>query len=315
MAVRRSVKKTLTPTAQLGIRMHYSNSYIASYKECPLRCHLTYDIRLEKIEKGTSEHHLQYGRAMHEALKKIYLGSSLESAVDSFKESYPIQLDETDKAKTQINGIKCLEEYVKQWSTEDKKWKVISVEEKETFDYVEDGFTVVLDLVVENKEHGGIYGFDHKIVGGKRATLSLDFWGQFDLNSQITKYYSFIKSKYGDCSGFYINAIGMRWLERKYKDSPVGLNFRFGRMMYSRNIDQLAIEQADTEYWINRIEADKRSNYWGMNTDSCKFCQYREICLAGWRWPTDKELIEINYQVSEKENQNANRSGISSVQT
>lgn len=255
---------------------------------------------------------------MHEALRLIYLGDSLEKAKDVFKVNYPVQLDEMDKAKTQANGLTTLDEYVKRWHEEDKKWKVLAVEEKEVFDYVDEGFTIVLDLVVENKEYGGVYGFDHKVVGGKKATLTLDFWSQFELNSQITKYTSFVKSKWGDCSGFYINAIGMRWLDKKYKDSPAGFNVRFGRMMYNRNIDQLAIEQADTEYWINRIEADKRAEYWGMNTESCRYCQYREICLAGWRYPEDKELIEINYKVSpratEKEKTNAISTGISAGQ-
>jgi len=295
--------------------MKYSNSYIASYKSCPLQCFLQYEVGLEKIEDGVSEHHLVYGKAMHEALKLIYLGDTLEAAKTVFLKGYPKQLDELDKAKTQANGLLVLEMYVKQWQVDDKKWKVISVEEKDSFDYADTGFTVVLDLVVENKEYGGIYGIDHKIVGGKKATLGLDFWNQFELDSQITKYTSYIKSKYGDCSGFYINVIGIRWLDRKYKASPAGLNVRFGRMMFNRNIDQLAIEQADTEYWINRIEKDRQNGFWGMNTGSCKFCQYREICKAGWRYPEDKELIEITYQVSpkvtKKEEPDANRPGIS----
>lgn len=291
--------------------MRYSNSYIADYKTCPLQCYLKNEVRLRKVEEGASEHHMVYGRAMHGSFKHLYLGDTLESCIEVFKKGYPIQLDPEDKAKTQANGIECLKEYVKRYAQEDKKWKVISVEVKEVFDYVEDGFTVVLDAVFENKEHGGIYGFDHKIVGGKKATLGLDFWSQFDLNSQITKYTSFVQSKYGDCHGFYINAVGLRWLQKKYKDSPAGLNLRFGRMMYTRNIDQLETERLDTEYWINRIENDKKINYWGMNTDSCKFCSYREICLAGWRWPVDEELILINYKVNKKENKSADSPGIS----
>ena len=293
----------------------YSNSYIQSYKTCPLQCYLKNEVSLKKIDEEATEHHLVYGRAMHVALKEIYLGGTVEKAKELFKEGYPTQLDLEDKAKTQPNGLIALDEYVKRWKEEDTKWKVISVEEKETFDYVEDGFTVVLDLVMENRAYGGIYGFDHKIVGKSKATLSADFWNQFDPNSQVTKYVSFIKSKYGDCSGFYINAIGMRWLEKKYKDSPAGFNIRFGRQMFNRNQAQLDIEHKDTEYWIQRIEQSKQDKLWGMNTESCRWCEYRSICAAGWTYEADKELIEINYQVaprSEKGDSNAVRTRVSS---
>jgi len=304
--------------------MRYSNSYIQSYKACPLQCFLKYEVGLEKVVEEVGEHHLAYGRAMHEGLKHLYLQDTLKSAQDAFLAAYPKQLDPEDKAKTREQGTQVLERYVKFWAEEDKKWRVLSVEEKETFDYVEEGFTVKLDLVMENKAYGGIYGFDHKVVGGRRATLSFDFWNEFEPNSQITKYVSFIQSKHGECSGFYINALGMGFRSRAYKGEPAGFWTRFERQMFNRNQSQLDLEQRDTVYWITRIEDSKRTNLWGYNTSSCKFCHYRPICQAGWSWPEDQELITIQYlktpkqpapQVSEKETLSADRSGIPSVET
>lgn len=278
--------------------MRYSNSSIQTFKTCPTKYFFKYPCRLRKIEDEASEHHLVFGRAGHEALRLIYLGTSLEEAKKKFVEIYPRQLDENDKAKTQANGLIMLENYVKRWSEEDKKWRVVSVEDKDSFGYGnEDSFVVVLDLVLENKEFGGIYGMDHKIVGGQKAYINEAFWYQFEPNSQVTKYYSYIKKKYGDCSGFYINAIGMGHRERAYKGEPAGAWQRFSRMMFNRNEANLSIEERDTEVWIKRIEMAAKDGY-GMNTESCRFCEFRDVCKAGWTWDNDRELILINYKQS-----------------
>jgi len=279
-------------------KRNYSHSYIQAFKKCPLACQLKYEVGLKKLDNEASEHHLVYGAAMHRGLKHIYLGDTLENSIDQFKLGYPRQLDETDTSKTIANGVLALNGYVKHWALEDKKWKVITCEVKDTFEYLDDPFTVVLDLVVENREFGGIYGVDHKIVGGKRAYLSADFWGDFNPNSQVTKYYSFITSKYGDCSGFYINAIGMGYRSRAYKGEPAGPWQRYGRMMFNRDAAQMDIERKDTETWIERIDLAKSNGRWGMNTDSCKYCEFKEICQAGWAWPDDADNITIQYGVN-----------------
>jgi hypothetical protein len=278
--------------------MKYSNSYIQQFKDCPLSSHFKYDLGLQKIEDEASEHHLVYGKAFHEALACLYQGGGLEQATRLFKEGYPKQLDPEDSAKTQANGIVALQGYVKKYLREDLgRWEILSVEEKDAFEYgQEDPFTVVLDLVARNKEHGGIYGWDHKVVGGRRAYLSNDFWFQFEPNSQVTKYYSYVEKKYGECHGFYINAVGIGHRSRAYKGEPAGPWARFGRRMFNRNANQLEMERLDTTFWIEQIERAREKGYYGMNTSSCRFCTFRPICSAGWTWEEDKELILIQYE-------------------
>lgn len=283
--------------------MKYSHSYIQQYKQCPLSCHLRYDIRLEKEDVGADEHHLKFGAAGHEAMAVLYQGGSVDEAVKAFKVGYPVQLDTEDAAKTLENGIAAIKLYA---DTHLKKdfitWKVLECEVKESFDFgQEEHFTVKLDLITEHKNQGGVYGWDHKFVGGKRATLSYDYWGEFNPNSQITKYYAHIQKKYGDCSGFYINAVGMRFLKRAYKGEPAGFHPKFERQLFNRTKDQVSLEEVDTTYWIKRIEQDRVSNYFGMNTSSCKFCTYRAgICGAGYQWPLDEELILNQYSIKER---------------
>lgn len=279
----------------------YSHSRLQAYKACPLSCFFKYEVGLEKDEDEKSEHHLVYGRAIHEALKLLYLGDTLEASKKKFLEVYPKNLDEEDKAKTVEHGPIILERYAEKWKHEDKRWRVVACEEKDGFQYAEEeSFTVVLDLVWENIEHGGIYGVDHKVVGGKKATLSYDFWNQFEPNSQVTKYASYIRQKYGDCSGFYINAIGCGYRSRAYKGEPAGFWTRFERQMFNRNASQMEREEADTEEWIRRIEDSRARGAWPMNTDACRFCQYRPICSAGWTWEHDQELITIQYNVKKR---------------
>ena len=65
-----------------------------------------------------------------------------------FKDLYPKQLDENDKCKTQANGLMMLENYVKKYSEEDKKWKVITVEDG----CLMGGFgSAVLEFMVDQK--------------------------------------------------------------------------------------------------------------------------------------------------------------------
>lgn len=274
----------------------YSHSHLQCYKACPLKFKLTYIENLVKVDNDKSEHNLIYGQAIHEGLKQIYLGDSLEASQKAFKTIYHTQLDPDDTAKTQANGLEVLKQYVARWAEEDKKWKVLSADTKDIFEYGDDEFKTTLDLVIENKEYGGIYGVDHKTAGGNNALLSYQFWNQFEPNSQITKYSSYIKSKYGDCSGFYINAIGIRFLKNKYKDSPAGLNLRFQRQMFNRTDQQMKDEEADSKWWIDRIEQSRESGYYGTNTDSCKFCGFRPICSSGWTMQNDEDLILVQYK-------------------
>ena len=281
--------------------MKHSNSMIQEYKKCPLSYRFKYELGLVRQGDEKSEHHLLFGNAIHEGLKLIYLKDTLESAVKAFKVAYPVQLDKEDDTKTIETGEMALRAYASRWLEEDKKWRIITVEERTDFDYADDPFSVKLDLVMEHIDQGGIYGMDHKTVGGKKAYLSEDYWKRFEPNSQVTKYDSYIKSKYGDCSGFYINAIGFGCRERMYKGEPAGPWQRFGRMMFNRNDTQRRMEEEDSRYWLGRISHSSESKTWGMNTDSCTFCSYREICKSGWSWEEDQELITIQYDIKETE--------------
>lgn len=272
--------------------MRYSNSYIDSFRKCPLQCHYRYDLKLRP--KEYDEHHLAFGRAGHESLRVIHEEHDLEKAKEIFKPLYPVQIDPSDLAKTSENWMYTLDKYVEHYGW-DRHWKLIAVE---AMDHTEDDYTVKLDLVVEDLRNGDILGVDHKITG---RYLNADFWNDFNPCSQLTQYFRYIAEKYGRCDGFLINAIGMRYRQRAYKGEPAGFWCAFERQSFSRTKQQIEQEQESKAYWIDRIEDAKTKGVWGLNTSSCRFCSYRAVCGAGWTWNEDAELIKTIYkQVCEK---------------
>src|SRR5215813_795766 len=286
-------RKRLPTTSTIILRQsmtNYSNSYLQRFKGCPLSCRYHYELKLRPLEDMASSHHMIYSSAFHEGLRHLYLGDTLQSAQQAFAEGYPNQLDPLDEAKTQPNGIRALAMYASRWKEEDRKWEVLQCEQ---MDQQDSGFVVKLDLVMRHRETEQVFGWDHKTTG---AYLNYAWWAQFEPNSQITEYVRFIRERYGWCDGFIVNAISFRYRQRAYKGEPAGFWCAFERQTFNRNQQQLDQELASRDYWIDRVEHAKASGLWGLNTQQCRFCEYKPICQAGWSWPEDEELIRIQYR-------------------
>lgn len=272
----------------------YSNSYINSFTQCPLRCRYKHDLHLRPADDATSEHHLTFGRAGHKAFESLYTEGDAAKAKEIFRHFYPVQIDPNDFAKTADNACFTIDMYVKTYDW-DKQWKVLAIEE---MDHTEDNYTVKLDLVVEDTRNGDILGVDHKFTG---SYLDYKFFSKFNPNSQVTQYFRYIKEKYGHCDGFVINAVGMKYRQRAYKGESAGFWCAFERQVMNRTPQQIEQEQQSKDYWIERIEHAKQSGIWGMNTSQCFLCEYQAACAAGWDWEHDSELIKTLFkQVCDK---------------
>ncbi len=164
-----------------------------------------------------------------------------------------------------------------------------------------DPFVLKMDLVVENIEHGGIYGVDHKVTKKK---LDYGFWKKFNPSSQVTRYSHFIKEKYGACDGFYINAISMNYSSRRSTRGGVkceaGAYWNFERQMFNNTSEQFVAEQIDTQLWINDIEQARQYNAWRRDTNQCAYCDFYGICSKGLTYPEDASLITLEYEVKER---------------
>lgn len=274
----------------------YDNSQLQEFKNCQYRYWLHYGLGYAKRQEGEGEHDRNFGTAIHGGLETYYKGGDRQKVLDNFASLYPDQLKADDLAKTQENGKKLLQAYIDHYSAEDKRFKILGVEEGGTFEIAEGvSYRVKIDLVVENLEQGGIYVMDHKTTG---KSFDYRYWSQFEPNSQLTGYVAWAKNRFGACSGAYVNGIRLGHRQRSYKGEPAGFYYEFQRQLFNRNEQQIENWKRDTVNWINQLEKVKDQGTPGKNMGACAYCSYRPICLAEWNPndEADRECIEIQYK-------------------
>lgn len=269
------------------------NSQVLAYRRCPLSWHNKYVLGLEKIQEDSVEHDRNFGKAIHSALAEWWKQTSGESALEIFKNEYSVQLNEDDKAKTQENGLTLLAKYFERYASDKEKYELLAVEERIDFKVGGMDFCVKCDTVVRDKKYGQVYSLEHKTT---KKSLTFDYWGQYDPNSQLCAQTAGVKAKYGECAGVIVDAMSFGFRQRAYKGEPAGFHMDFGRMEYNLNQGQLDQWERSTIKTLEDIESDLKFDRWAMNTDSCRFCSYKAICQAAWQWPEDKELILLTYQ-------------------
>lgn len=272
--------------------MIYDNSKLQQFKNCPESYRLKYILGLEKIEEGEEEHDRNFGSAIHTALESYYKGEG--NYKEKFKEAYPTQLNETDLAKTQENGLILLDKYIEHYKVEDKNWTIKAVEVKDTFQIAPDlEFQVKIDLIVE--QQGCIYFVDHKTTG---KTFNWNYWEQYDPSSQVTAYTAYCVDKFGKCSGGIINALQLGFRQRAYKGEEAGFHCAFQRQLFNRNQQQIDAWKKDTIEWITLINdsAKKDKNISLLkNEGQCRFCSYKPICIS----VNDDQVIEQLFKLGD----------------
>lgn len=269
---------------------NYSHSELSTYRNCPRAFYLQYVAGLVKRGDERSEHHLRFGFAFHLGLQTYYQGGTVEQSCDSFLSAYPRQLDTSDWAKTRENGVATLRAYFHHYKHDKQKYEILSLEQADRF---ESGGVVHLDRVILDRDTNNIYGMDTKTTG---KYLDFNFYSRFNPNSQINRYVAFIIERYGHCDGFIIDAISLRHRQRAYKGEPAGFWYKFERQMFNPDLSLLQQEAESESYWTARIHDSILANQFGFNTDQCWHCTYHGICSAGYQWPLDSELIQINYR-------------------
>lgn len=272
------------------------NSQVISYRNCPTQYRFKYILGLEKIQEGETEHDRNFGKAIHGGLDYWYQGHKAEVCIERFKELYPHQQDESDLAKTQENGLLLLTKYFHRYQDDFDKYEILGVEEKIEFELGGKEYCVKCDTVVRNKKFGSVYGLEHKTTG---KSLTYDYWSRFDPNSQLNSQTAGIKAKYRECSGIIVNSMSFGHRKKAYKGEPAGFHCDFGRMEFNLNESSMNLWERSASKTIKDIGSDVESDQWAMNTDSCRFCSFKPICQAAWDWPTDQELILLNYQQKE----------------
>ncbi len=290
----------------------YSYSQIACYQSCPLKYFLRYDSSLVPLQER-GQHDLDYGKAIDAALNSYYRDGTVEAAQEAFAASYnpsnyPAELPYWSPGKTYQNGLAAIAAYTDRWNEDDQYWQVVSVQSVSIQPEIAEELdrSIRLDLVVRDRRDGLIYGVDHKTTG---KYLDKVYWSQFSPHSQIRQYVDHIQKKYGECGGFYINALSFKHRTRAYTPRtgpdkgiqlPAGDWHDFKRMCFTPNIEAIQAERDNWDAWTGRIERDRESGNFGYNTSECVrgpiTCEYLTMCDAGYTWPRDRELIESYYR-------------------
>jgi hypothetical protein len=287
----------------------------SEFKNCELKFNYRFLIGLRSRE-DTGWHAIRFGHAMHKALETLYVASyasrsdfqgegdtgspsrlsdAVQAAQDAFTEDYPPHaypgvLPKWDVGKTWQHGMDTIADYAERWAAEDAQWEVLEAELPEE---MEDRSSVHLDLVARHRVSGGVYGWDHKTSG---KYLDGDFWDRFRTSDQIRRYVNHVKAKYGECAGFVINAISLKYRQKAYNrgdDQRPGKTYHheFARMIYNPDEATLALESNNRSYWNERINQVIRSGRFGYNDGQCWKCEYSPLCSYGYTWPRDEELI------------------------
>lgn len=290
----------------------YSYSQIQTYATCPTLYKFRYVDALVPLGGG-SEHDLRFGKAIDAALNAYYGGDRLVNEAQeafhySYPESeYPATLPYWSPGKTFQNGLNAIAAYAEHWQEDDQHWQVVGVQSSQrTEEDIDSDRLVKIDLVIRDTRDGLIYGVDHKSTG---KYLDKDYSAKFDPHSQIRQYVDRLQRKYGECGGFYVNALSFRHRTKAYTPRsgpdkgvqlPAGDWYSFKRLVFTPNAEAVSAERANFDSWVRKIEADRESSQWGYNTDQCVrgplVCPYHQICSSGYSWPGDEELIRNYYQ-------------------
>jgi len=275
------------------------NTQLNTYKSCPFQYLLRYKSGYKRREEGVAEHHASFGSAIHKGLEAIYNGKTALATDVAFASEYPTQLDETDLAKTQENGLILLQAYNRWRVSMDSDLEILSVEKPFTFQAAPGhDYLIKPDLVVRKRSTQEIYGLDHKTT--EKSLKSNRYWNQFDPSDSITSYCAGIEAEFGSCGGLWINALSCGYRKKKYKGEPAGFHYDFQRQLFTRTAHQVEQWRIDLAWWLAQKRETERSQHWGKNAPgACYFCSFRPICQAGWNPEHDAEQIEVLYEVME----------------
>lgn len=314
----------------------FSHSSLSLYRDCGIK--YKYDKLTHLVPRSHRiGHDLRFGSAGHEAMAALYSGASIKDVGNAFKLAYPVEqypdpLPSVSQGKTQENFLAMLWAYINtQWKDDCANWEVLEVERPQVSEGLgQYDHMLVLDLIVRDKMSGEILGVDHKFTG----KYLKDIWSKYEFHSQVMMYAEQIRRRFGQCSGFIVNAFSLRNRSKAYtprrgnepnprcgKDTecgnrcnlapnhlgdcsrslPAGDWFSFGRMLYTPDANHLAIEQRNVQHTIDKIRHDILYDSFTYNTDMCFAgtpweCQYYPLCKSGYTWPRDEYQITENFK-------------------
>ncbi len=250
----------------------HSHSATSGFNNCPWKHRLKqlgYAAQVVGVESNKAE----WGKAMHAGLQVLHTGGDLAEAALAFDFAYPLDLDPSKPEWTLESGRCTLEAYVKRW--DDGEWETLESEFHNPEDERDDTGHLVLDLVRRHKPSGSIYFWDHKIK------TRWDGGASYELDAQLSRYTAYVRDKWGECAGCYVNVIVPAYRSRKWKDRPAGFDPQFYRVSYNRTPEQVEAWRKNQYEWEFVINECNEAETWPHHYGSlCGYCEFKDGCVA-----------------------------------
>ena len=267
--------------------MRYSEK--EAFNGCPQKYKWQKD-GLKQAQDDKSQHHLKWGQGIHAGLEAHYKGQEFEAVKAAFLAHYPENLDDSDNAKTVVNGLEVLKRYVPYYASQDQVWEVLDTEHSGLLEIGDEEHGLHIDLIARHKQSGELYFWDHK-TSGKEPGVT--YWKTYEISGQVTRYTAYVQEKYGSCAGCYINNMSVKFLKirNKYGEGP-GLVVKFERQLFNRTPQQIQFWRESDEGWMRQIQFAKETNTWPRALNGlCAYCEFYALCLASG----DEQIKELLY--------------------
>jgi len=256
-----------------------SFSELNTFRTCPHRWDLTYRQNWVVPEKPDARSRGKLWHVvMREHYKSIKNGVPAEDIVTYIKREHLYtesgeQTEEQELVEWMYDG------YFECWREEDKRWKIVAVEQRVEVplppykdgkaQFVLKGF---IDLVLAD-EKDRVWVVDHKTGRNFPTELMLGLNDQFGLYCWAWRLVP---------GGPWVHGVMHNHARTQRNKGPMELDNRFQRYLTYRTDEEL--EKVATEAWqtANRAyalgpdEAERTPD-----ADKCRWCDYREPCLAG----------------------------------
>ena len=271
-----------------------SHSSTQQFNTCPYAYKLHKLDGLARTAYGVESNDRQWGIAMHAGVKAYHAGCTPEVVLDQFTVLYPDDLNPEDKVWCREGGIRTLQAYMSHYDSVMDQWEVLATEldnRVEAESEVGEGH-VVIDMVAKHRASGSIYFWDHKF----EHKLNYGAQKQYELDAQLTRYTSYVQTKYGECAGAIINFICPGFRQRAYKGEPAGWHFRFELQIYNRSAEQVGQWRRVQEGWEWMIERCIESGVWPRHYGwQCPRCDFYDVCFAEREGADSTQVREAMY--------------------
>ena len=254
----------------------HSHSSTQRFNTCPYAYKLSKLDGLVRTAYQLESNDREWAIAGHRGLHAYYTGGN---PVAAFSAAYPTDLDPIEKVWTREGGIRTLEAYAERYDLARDQWDILEAEldnRVEGEDEASEGH-VIIDLVTRHRSSGSVYFWDHKF----KHKLNQFTGRQYELDSQLSRYASYVQTKYGECAGAIVNIICPGYRQRAYKGEPAGWHFRFEQNVYNRSKDQIEVWRREQAVWEAAIEQCQRVGHFPRHYGwQCGRCEFYDVCFA-----------------------------------